>query len=116
MQSRFLWFKTECQRGLGPKNVSSFQLRELRSKHVRANKVLASLAGIDLGNNNFTGCIYKAACIKMQQQAYKEWELQKETGYVGNFVYQDGPLACILTDKGRLVPKEAGGYEYEYYN
>jgi RHS repeat-associated protein len=72
---------------------------------------------VDLGNNNHIEYIYDAAGIKLQQRVYKNGDLQKEMDYVGNFVYENGSLAFILTDEGRLVPKqdENGGYEYEYF-
>jgi RHS repeat-associated protein len=72
---------------------------------------------VDLGNNNHIEYIYDAAGIKLQQRVYKNGDLQKEMDYVGNFVYENGSLAFIITDEGRLVPKEGenGGYEYEYF-
>jgi RHS repeat-associated protein len=70
---------------------------------------------VDLGNDRHIEYIYDAAGIKLQQRVYKGGDLQKEMDYVGNFVYENGSLAFILTDDGRLVPKEGGGYEYEYF-
>ncbi len=71
---------------------------------------------VDLGNNNKIEYIYDAAGIKLQQKVFKEGNLQKETDYVGNFIYENGSLKFIITDDGRLLPKEdASGYEYEYY-
>ncbi len=70
---------------------------------------------VDLGNDRHIEYLYDAAGIKLQQRVYKGGDLQKEMDYVGNFVYENGSLAFILTDDGRLVPKEGGGYNYEYF-
>ncbi len=74
---------------------------------------------VDLGNNNYIEYLYDAAGIKLQQKVYKAGNLQKQTDYVGNFVYEDGSLKFILTDNGRLVaePVEAPApisFSYEY--
>ncbi len=71
---------------------------------------------VDLGNNNKIEYIYDAAGIKLQQRVFKEGNLQKETDYAGNFIYENGSLKFIITDDGRLLTKEdASGYEYVYY-
>lgn len=36
------------------------------------------------------------------------------TDYIGNFVYKDNELAYILTDQGRIVPRN-DGFEYQYF-
>ena len=44
--------------------------------------------------------------------------MEKQTDYVGNFVYENSSLAFTLTDDGRLVFGSAqtpGSFDYEYY-
>ncbi len=40
--------------------------------------------------------------------------MQKQTDYIGNYVYEDNKLSFILTDKGRIVP-DSSGFAYEYF-
>lgn len=71
---------------------------------------------IDLGNNNIIEYIYDAAGIKLQQKVYKEGNLEKQTDYIANFVYENGSLKFISTDDGRLVPNaDTTGFDYEYF-
>ncbi len=79
---------------------------------------------IDLSNNNYIEYVYDAAGIKLQQKVFRNANLEKETDYVGNYVYENGSLAYILTDDGRMVadpvaePVEAPGvttFKYEYF-
>ncbi len=40
--------------------------------------------------------------------------MQKQTDYIGNYIYEDNKLSFILTDKGRIVP-DSSGFAYEYF-
>lgn len=40
--------------------------------------------------------------------------MDKQTDYIGNFVYENGSLKFISTDDGRLLPK-GDNYDYEYF-
>ncbi|MBN1119398.1 MAG: hypothetical protein JXR51_14125, partial [Bacteroidales bacterium] len=51
---------------------------------------------------------------KLQQRVFKQGNLEKVTDYIGNYVYQNGKLAFIQTDEGRLLPKDET-FEYEHF-
>lgn len=71
---------------------------------------------VDLGDDNYIEYLYDAAGIKLKQKVYKNGDLQKETDYVGNFLYENSSLKFIITDEGRLLNREEGtGYDYEYF-
>ena len=55
-----------------------------------------------------------AAGIKLRQKTYNNGSLEKQTDYIGNFIYQNTELAFILTDEGRIVP-DSTGFAYEYF-
>ncbi len=40
--------------------------------------------------------------------------MQKQTDYIGNYIYENGKLSFILTDNRRIVP-DSSGFAYEYF-
>ena len=39
----------------------------------------------------------------------------QRTDYVGRFVFKDEELSYILTDQGRIIQREDGSYEFQYF-
>ncbi len=44
----------------------------------------------------------------------KNGNLSKQVDYTGNYIYENGKLSFILTDKGRIVP-DSSDFAYEYF-
>ncbi|HBH49897.1 MAG TPA: hypothetical protein DDX98_14725, partial [Bacteroidales bacterium] len=61
-------------------------------------------------NGNTTDYVYTAAGVKLE---HFDGLNNKKTEYIGNFVYEDGSLAYILTPEGRVMVN-SGAYSYEY--
>ncbi len=57
---------------------------------------------------------YDATGSKMVKQTRVNGQIVKTTNYIGNFVYENGTLAYILTSEGRIVP-ESGNMVYQYF-
>ncbi|MEO1053834.1 MAG: RHS repeat-associated core domain-containing protein [Bacteroidota bacterium] len=58
---------------------------------------------------------YDAIGSKLSQQVYDaNDQLQKQTEYMGEFIYEDGQLQIIQHEEGRIVPDD-GHYEYQYH-
>ncbi len=59
---------------------------------------------------------YDALGTKLQKTTYGTGYLPgPATDYCGRFVYSDGNLQFVQHAEGRLVPRENGGFDYQYY-
>lgn len=57
---------------------------------------------------------YDAAGIKLAKSTNDNGTV-KVTDYSGGFIYEDNALQLIAHAEGRIRPKDAGGYIYDYY-
>ncbi len=59
---------------------------------------------------------YDALGRKLQKTTYATGYMPgPATDYCGSFVYSDGNLQFVQHAEGRLVPRENGGFDYQYY-
>ena len=65
---------------------------------------------------NYIKYTYDAAGGKHKQEVYENNTLTKTTAYLGELIFENGEVAYMLHDEGRVVPKETGGYQYQYYH
>ncbi|MCF8338668.1 MAG: hypothetical protein K9I74_11880 [Bacteroidales bacterium] len=63
---------------------------------------------------NIINYAYDATGNKLAKRPSSSRARGLRTDYVGNFVYKDNELAYILTDQGRVVPRN-GSFEYQYF-
>ena len=63
---------------------------------------------------NIINYAYDATGTKLAKRPSSSRARGLRTDYVGNFVYKKNELAYILTDQGRIVPRN-GSFEYEYF-
>ncbi len=60
--------------------------------------------------------LYDAVGTKIcKQPEANNGAIVRSTNYLGNFVYTDNQLSYILTSEGRIIPKETGEYDYQYF-
>lgn len=57
---------------------------------------------------------YDAKGNKLRQLYYNTGRLSKTTDFIGNFVYENGILAWIMTDEGRIIYKGNETFNSEY--
>ncbi|MEO9873090.1 RHS repeat domain-containing protein [Ekhidna sp.] len=63
---------------------------------------------------NYIEYLYDAAGIKLQQKVYEDGSLIKTTDYVGEFIYENGVIALVQHEEGRIVSKD-GDWDYQYH-
>lgn len=63
---------------------------------------------------NIINYAYDATGTKLAKRPSSSRARGQRTDYVGNFVYKNNELAYILTDQGRIVPRN-DGFEYQYF-
>lgn len=75
---------------------------------------LPTYIGIDQDQSKKINYIYTATGGKLRKYTSNNGAEQTQTDYVGSFIYENNQLSFIQTSEGRLVPKESGGFAYEY--
>ena len=63
---------------------------------------------LDFGNDNLLHYYYTATGDKLIKQVMPDGEPLQRLDYLGNFVYEDGKLAYIISGEGRLIPIGTG--------
>ncbi|MBK7173646.1 MAG: RHS repeat-associated core domain-containing protein [Bacteroidales bacterium] len=59
--------------------------------------------------------LYDPLGNKLRQSYYKRGRIEKTTDFVGNFVYENGTLAWVMNNEGRIVEMERESYSPEFH-